>query len=680
MSTSAMIVPTFTFLVLISCTAKCSFQITNQDYPLMYYTKLISEEIFTPGLPLVVMGGDSTNKEVGYLLQELQTSSRWPILVHNISYKVQGYTRMHTQTHLHGSYIIILSGPCKEWDRHTELFRVQLNELSLGENSWNPKAKFVVSVNSNCTHTENTKFSKALLTELWFREVMNAAVIFLKSKEHGGICIQENTSDSAQGTYLELHTWYPYENSDRCNPAEGTVPVKVFTVRHLSDIRRSDIFRGYNKNFQGCHFKVFVRTLIPLVYPPKHVRYNDSYNQTVYEKGLEIDMLKVIGNKLNMSLGITEFWSVVSSVSAGNRKKLEEFKGHPFIFVGWFPGVNPTFDKFNEYTRSYIHLRPFWYTPCAVKIERWSRFFSIFSVDMWICFVLSLVLAVITVSCISSYAYKSHLNESQSYSNISSVTANIIAVSLSVPVNTKPRSAPLRMFFFCWVCYSIAISTVFQVYLTTFLIEPEYEKPIKTLEQMLNSEGKFGFIRMYKFLFPDTSDPVDSAIVKGAVECPDEPTCFMWAAKYRNISTILNDWNTGIYRSEKNWTDVNNRPLLCELEDGAVRTFDVSILVKKRSPFFESINDVMSHIVEGGIVMHVRKMEYEKAKSKTKYNFRTSDDKYLVFGARHLQTPLYLLTLGYTLSVACFLTEIMWHRYRSKGRERTYTSLCHRQT
>jgi len=60
----------------------------------------------------------------------------------------------------------------------------------------------------------------------------------------------------------------------------------------------------------------------PLVYPPKHFRYNDSCIQAVYEKGMEIEMLKVIGNKLNVSLGITGFRSVVTSVSAGNRKKL----------------------------------------------------------------------------------------------------------------------------------------------------------------------------------------------------------------------------------------------------------------------------------------------------------------------------------------------------------------------
>jgi hypothetical protein len=684
MSKTAMIVPIFTFLVLISSTAKGSLQITNHEYPLIHFTKLISEEMFTPGIPLVVVlpigwGEDSYNKEVGYLIEEMHASGRWPILVHNVSYKMKGY--MYTGIHPHGSYIILISGPCKEWEVHIIRFRRQLYELSAGDYSWyswNPKAKFIVSVMSNCTNIENTKFSRALLKELWLREVMNAAVLFLKSKEHGGIYMQENTTDSAQGTYLEVHTWHPYENSDRCSPTEGNVPVKVFTVRNVSDIRGSDIFRGYDKNFQGCPFKVYVREMYPLVYPPKHFPYNDSYNQRVYEEGMEIEMLKVIGISLNMSLDIAGYEEYSSFVSTGNGNNFEVPKDQPFIFVGWYPGVNPAYDNFSEYTHSYLSVRLVWNTPCAVKYKRWSRFFNIFSVDMWIFHALSLVLAVITVRCISNYRHKSNLHESKPYSNIFSVTANIIAASLSVSVNTHPRSAPLRLFFVFWMCYSVAISTVFQAHITTFLIEPGYEKPIKTVEQMLNSDINFGLMRDYKILFPDTSDPVESAIVKNAVECPNEVTCFIWAAAYHNISTILNDFYMGIYRAMLKLIDENNRPILCEVENGVVRRVDLTILFRKRSPFFDFINDVISHIVEGGIFMHIKKRWFEKLEIQTQFNFPTSDEKYFAFGVSHLQTAFYLLMLGYVFAVACFVTEIMWHFYKSKGCVRTRTSLCYR--
>ena len=178
---------------------------------------------------------------------------------------------------------------------------------------------------------------------------------------------------------------------------------------------------------------------------------------------------------------------------------------------------NSRLNNFINYACSYLTLHAAWYTPCAVKRQRWSRFFNIFSVDIWICFALSLVLAVITVSCISNNGHKSHLHESSFYSNIFSVTANIIAISLSMSVNTQQRSAPLHLFFLCSVCYSVVISTVFQPYFSTFLIKLGYVEPIKTVEQMLNYEKEFGFVEWTAAFFPISSKSLNSAILRNAV-------------------------------------------------------------------------------------------------------------------------------------------------------------------
>jgi hypothetical protein len=241
-----MIVLIFIVVTVISCPVHGSLQITDLEYPLMHYTKLISEEHFTAGRPLMIMlplaEEVSTNKEVGYLIEELHTSGRWPILVFNTSYKMN--ENMYTEIRQHGSYIILISGPCNEWEKYISGVWQQLFELSFNDKLWlsrNPRSKHIVSVMSNCTHLDKTNISRAILNNLWFYQVMNAAVLFLNSNEHAGNDLQQNTTDSAQSTYLEVHTWYAYENSYRCNPDEGTVPVKVFTFRNVSDIRGRDI-------------------------------------------------------------------------------------------------------------------------------------------------------------------------------------------------------------------------------------------------------------------------------------------------------------------------------------------------------------------------------------------------------------------------------------------------------
>jgi hypothetical protein len=215
------------------------------------------------------------------------------------------------------------------------------------------------------------------------------------------------------------------------------------------------------------------------------------------------------------------------------------------------------------------------------------------------------------------------------------------------------------------VCYSVAISTVFQAYLTTFLFEPGYEEPIKNVDQMLKSEMKFGFNWGYASLFNDTPDVVDSAILQDALQFQDEVPYFIWATIYHNVSTVLNELEMEDYRGRRNWTDENNRPLLCELEDGVVRTLDATISVKKGSPFFTIIDEVLGHIIEGGIFLHIIKKYFEKEKMVSRYHSHTFADTYYAITISHLRTAFYLLMLGYVLAVVCFVTEIMWHSYRS---------------
>jgi hypothetical protein len=394
---------------------------------------------------------------------------------------------------------------------------------------------------------------------------------------------------------------------------------------------------------------------------PKAVLNKGSGLQNVHEDGWEIELLRIIGNARNITFDIVADRKFMEVIHADKSENLEKRKGKPYMFVRIPFGFSPLYDFFGHYTQSYYITQVDWYTPCAIKHERWSRFFNIFSVDMWICFALSLVLAVITFHCFSNYGHNPQLHESRSYTNIFNVTANVIAVLLSVSVSTQPRSAPLRLFFLSWVCYSVAISTVFQAYLTTFLIEPGYEEPIKTVEQMVKSKRMFGYPAEYKYMFQDRPDPINSAIFKNAVECHDVDTCFSWATEYKNISTILDSLTMDLYHGEKNMGDVNKGTILCKLENSALSTINCAILSRKESPFLEIVDTVLGHIIEGGISEHLYKWAIYKIKNK--YDSHAFTDTYSAINIRHLQTAFYLLLLGYVLALACFVTEIMWFRF-----------------
>jgi len=125
----------FIFVIGMSCSVHASLQITTHDYPLMNYTSLISEENFTPGRTLVIMmplaGECSTSNDVRYLIQDIYITSRWPVLVFNVTNELN--RNMYTEIHQHYSYIILISGPCKDWEQNTFGIGKQLSALS-GDN------------------------------------------------------------------------------------------------------------------------------------------------------------------------------------------------------------------------------------------------------------------------------------------------------------------------------------------------------------------------------------------------------------------------------------------------------------------------------------------------------------------------------------------------------------------
>jgi hypothetical protein len=80
---------------------------------------------------------------------------------------------------------------------------------------------------------------------------------------------------------------------------------------------------------------------------------------------------------------------------------------------------------------------------------------------------------------------------------------------------------------------------------------------------MVRPGKNFGFYEGYEYLYPDTSEPVDSAILKDALRCPNDDTCGIWATVYHIISTILEELEMEFLRGWEYWTDENKRTSLC---------------------------------------------------------------------------------------------------------------------
>ena len=79
---------------------------------------------------------------------------------------------------------------------------------------------------------------------------------------------------------------------------------------------------------------------------------------------------------------------------------------------------------------------------------------------------------------------------------------------------------------------------------------------------------------------------------------------------------------------------------------------------------FELINDIIFHVVECGIFMQIKKRSFLKQNVDSNFKSPTFADTYSAISIRKLHAVFNLLMLSYVLAVACFLTEIICHRFR----------------
>ena len=175
---------------------------------------------------------------------------------------------------------------------------------------------------------------------------------------------------------------------------------------------------------------------------------------------------------------------------------------------------------FQSNTYSIMKIR--WYVPCSIKYPRWSSIFRILSVDLWLVLIISIVIAAILTTHLGRYSCTS---EWQEYKTLTSSLTNVWAVILGVSVSTMPRAPSLRSLFLAWVCFSLAFSTVFQAFLTTYLVDSGYKTPIQNMDEMFASEIKLGYPPEYNFIFQSVDETEASKVQRNRVNCPTHDEC-----------------------------------------------------------------------------------------------------------------------------------------------------------
>jgi hypothetical protein len=231
----------------------------------------------------------------------------------------------------------------------------------------------------------------------------------------------------------------------------------------------------------------------------------------------------------------------------------------------------------------------------------------------------------------------------------------------------KPRSPSLSLLFLAWVCFSLAFSTVFQAFLTTFLTDSGYKTPIKNMDELFDSGIKLAYQTRHNYMFKNFDETEASKVQKHHLECPLLNVCMDWAKYQKNVSILLldiaaeQDYASGYLLGE------NSEPLICRLEDGVVFNSGLTMIMFYGDPLIMRVTEIIDRVVEAGLYKYwiSQRMNYFKLRYR-KIAIVYPLDGYYSFNLHHMQTAFYLLLMGWCLSVICFIVELLYNRVSSK--------------
>jgi hypothetical protein len=239
---------------------------------------------------------------------------------------------------------------------------------------------------------------------------------------------------------------------------------------------------------------------------------------------------------------------------------------------------------------------------------------------------------------------------------------NVWAVILGVAVSTMPRTPSLRSLFLAWVCFSIAFSTVFLAFLTTYLVDSGYKTPIQNMDELFGSGMKLAYHPAHSSVFENGDETEVSNVRRNKANCPSFKVCVEWAVYYKNVSVFLSDYEFEIESDNGDIVGDSGERLLCGLDDGVyLNTMSVMVMFYGE-PLLKRINDILGRVVEAGLYncwisrfANVFKIAYPHIAIVNPL------DEYCSFSIYHLQPAFYLLLMGLCLSVFCFVIELFWY-------------------
>jgi hypothetical protein len=587
---------------------------------------------------------------VNFMLENLNERRTWPIQI----FRPNGDEITDTSV-LHHSYILFV------WtEGEVTLSRAledQVENLKYSA-SWNPRGRFVVVVTGHSSEPPQSLASH-ICAMLWQMASIANVVVLIPNQIAYPPLTTVSSMQRAEFDRLNLYTWFPYQLGG-CGQLEGVTLLDEWMFEHNGRFSKEmHLFPiKVPDDLMGCPIRVASWGIDP------YVILIDNYTQkdgtTMYRlRGLSVELLSLVCEKMNLK---TVFYP--PSINFELESVVAQFSylqdGLTDVLTGMVPllatAVTSSFDATITYTHVYAKM----IVPCPKSIPGVEKIMTTFSLSVWLMMVLVLLLTAALLWCAGNGPYQSVLKESHCYKSVSHCFYNAWAVLMGVSVPQQPTTSNVRVLFLLYVCYCFAMSTVFQAFFVSYLVEPAYEKQIETLEELQDSDVVYGYHPAIVLLlqtgeFPEIQKFSERKKLKE--ECSDVRKCVQRTITKNDMASFVYPVFATYVASELGIADESR--VLCYLDETMISP-GLTILLKKGNLFLDRFNVLIRRCVEAGFLEKhwIELQHWAHIRSRDKLT-EASSFSFVIFSVSHLTPAFVVLILGYILSSVVFITELI---------------------
>ncbi|KAJ9588099.1 hypothetical protein L9F63_018526 [Diploptera punctata] len=412
--------------------------------------------------------------------------------------------------------------------------------------------------------------------------------------------------------YLKLLTW----PSDECGNLKPS-PIYSDCIRnkYISNQVRT---KKVNKSIRKCVFHIR-----GVQNPPFSV---NTISNTVID-GIELKLISIIAKKLDIE--------IKNSTNNGGTPRNIILLGYP---LGNY-GTDTIKYMSRYYTETYM-----WVVPRSASHPHWSNITNVFKLKTWLFILLSLIFISVSMKYVSTF------------NNIGILTYVFVSwgVFLNIAVGEISNKIPVKIIFITWVLISIALTTVFQAFMTSFLTDPGRMHQINTLNELEQTNLKLSLTH-YTLYHSDMLFYANKpTILMFFNDCQMLEFCF------RNSSVAaLTTEERFLYMSQLYFRNVSTSLYHTFRADGV--RFHRTLNMYARNRFVEAVNkQITVSLVEAGIVDKIVERYLDPSGwIRGQKMGRTSINEYVPLSMFHMTSPFMYLVYGYLLCIAVFILEFL---------------------